>query len=160
MQISQNTVVTMHFTVSSEDGVQIDSSRNAEPMVFLQGSHYLIQGLEDALEGKGAGDKFELDVPPELAYGERLDELVQMVPKSMFEGMELEVGMQFRATTDDGEQSVIVIDITDDEVVVDGNHPLSGLTLNFDVEILEVRAATDDEIEHGHVHTEAGCQHH
>lgn len=160
MQISQNTVVTMHFTVSSEDGVQIDSSRNAEPMVFLQGSHYLIQGLEDALEGKSAGDKFEIDVPPELAYGERMDELVQMVPKTMFEGMELEVGMQFRATTDDGEQSVIVIDITDDEVVVDGNHPLSGLTLNFDVEILDVRAATEDEIEHGHVHAEGGCQHH
>lgn len=160
MQISQNTVVTMHFTVSSEDGVQIDSSRNAEPMVFLQGSHYLIQGLEDALEGKSAGDKFEIDVPPELAYGERMDELVQMVPKTMFEGMELEVGMQFRATTDDGEQSVIVIDITDDEVVVDGNHPLSGLTLNFDVEVLDVRAATEDEIEHGHVHAEGGCQHH
>lgn len=160
MKISNNAAVTMHFTVSSEDGVQIDSSRESQPMEFIQGSHYLIQGLEDALEGKQAGDKFELDVGPTDAYGERADELVQLVPKSMFEGMELEVGMQFRATTDDGEQSVVVIDVTDDEVVVDGNHPLSGLTLHFDVEILQVREATEEEIAHGHVHGASGCATH
>lgn len=160
MNIKNDTVVTMHFTVSTLDGVQIDSSLDGEPMVFLQGSQYLIKGLEDALDGRSKGDKFELSVAPELAYGERHDELVQMVPKSMFEGMEVEVGMTFRATTDDGEQSVMIIDETEDEVVVDGNHPLSGVHLNFTVEVLDVREATEDEIAHGHPHTEGGCGHH
>ncbi|MFT5312395.1 MAG: FKBP-type peptidyl-prolyl cis-trans isomerase SlyD [Paraglaciecola sp.] len=159
MNISENTVVTMHFTVCSADGTQIDSSQEGEPMVILQGSHYLIQGLEDHLNGKQAGDKFVIDVEPELAYGERQEELVQVVPKSMFEGMEVEAGSTFRATTDDGEQSVMVIDVTDEEVVIDGNHPLSGLTLNFDVEVLAVRDATEDEIAHGHPHVEGACGH-
>ena len=159
MKISNNTIATIHFTVCSSDGTQIDSSRNGEPMVFLQGSHLLIQGLEDELEGKTNGDKFVIDIAPSLAYGERHEELVQAVPKSMFEDMEINPGMTFRATTDDGEQSVMILDINDDEVIVDGNHPLSGLTLNFDVEVLEVREATEEEITHGHVHTEAGCGH-
>jgi FKBP-type peptidyl-prolyl cis-trans isomerase SlyD len=159
MNISENTVVTIHFTVCSADGTQIDSSRDGEPMVVLQGSHYLIQGLEDHLLGKKAGDKFVIDVEPTLAYGERHEELVQAVEKSMFEGMEVEPGMTFRATTDDGEQSVMIIDVTDDEVVIDGNHPLSGLTLNFDVEVLAVREATAEEISHGHPHIEGGCGH-
>ena len=121
-------------------------------MVFLQGSHFLIQGLEDELEGKTVGDKFVIDIAPNLAYGERHEELVQAVEKSMFEDMEINEGMTFRATTDDGEQSVMIIEINDEEVIVDGNHPLSGLTLNFDVEILEVREASEEEISHGHPH--------
>ena len=84
---------------------------------------------------------------------------MQAVPKSMFEGMEIEVGMQFRASTDDGDQSVMIIDIQEDDVIVDGNNPLAGITLNFDVEILEVRDATADELEHGHVHGDGGCGH-
>lgn len=159
MIISNDTVVTLHFTVSTTDGTQIDTSRDGDPMAVLQGSHYLIKGLEDAMEGKKAGDAFKMDIEPALAYGDRHDELVQMVPKSMFEGMEVEVGMTFRATTDEGEQSVMIIDETDDEVVVDGNHPLAGVTLNFDVEILEVRAATEDEKAHGHAHEPGGCGH-
>lgn len=160
MIISNDTVVTMHFTVTTLDGTQIDSSRDGQPMTFLQGSQFLIKGLEDALQGKQSGDKFELQVEPELAYGERHDNLVQLVPKTMFDGMDLEVGMTFRATTDEGQQSVMIIDETDDEVVVDGNHPLSGVHLKFDIEILDVRAATDDEIAHGHPHGEGGCGHH
>lgn len=159
MKITQDTVATIHFTVATQDGTQIDSSRNGKPMDYLQGSHYLIQGLEDELEGKEAGQKFIIDVEPALAYGERHEELVQVVPLSMFTDMEVNPGMTFRATTDDGEQSVMVIDVTDDEVVVDGNHPLSGLTLNFDVEVLAVRKATEEEIEHGHAHSEQGCTH-
>lgn len=159
MNISEQTVVTMHFTVSAPDGTQIDSSKESEPMVFLQGSHYLIQGLEEHLEGKQAGDKFKLDVEPELAYGERHDTLVQEVPKSMFEGMEISSGMTFRATTDEGEQSVMILDVDDETVVVDGNHPLSGITLTFDVEVLDVRKATDEEIAHGHPHSPEGCGH-
>ncbi|MCC2614692.1 peptidylprolyl isomerase [Aestuariibacter halophilus] len=159
MTITDNTVVTLHFTVSTTDGTQIDTSRDGDPMVHLQGSRYLIKGLEDALNGKQTGDKFELDVEPEDAYGLRYDELVQMVPKSMFEGMEVEVGMTFRATTDEGEQSVMVIDETDDEVVIDGNHPLAGVALHFEVEILDVRDATEEEIAHGHPHGPQGCGH-
>lgn len=159
MNIDNNTVATIHFTVCSSDGTQIDSSRNSEPMVFLQGSHFLIQGLEDKLAGKKAGDKFIIDIAPNLAYGERHEELVQVVEKSMFEGMDVSPGMTFRATTDDGEQSVTVLDVNDEEIVIDGNHPLSGLTLNFDVEVIDVRKATAEEVAHGHPHTEAGCEH-
>jgi FKBP-type peptidyl-prolyl cis-trans isomerase SlyD len=159
MNIANNTVVTIHFIVCSSAGTQIDSSRNSEPMIFLQGSHFMIQGLENELEGKSVGDKFVIDVAPNLAYGERQDELVQAVPKSMFEDMDITPGMTFRATTDDGEQSVMIIDVEDENVIVDGNHPLSGLTLNFDVEVLEVREATAEEIAHGHPHTEGGCGH-
>jgi FKBP-type peptidyl-prolyl cis-trans isomerase SlyD len=159
MNITENTIATIHFTVCSSDGTQIDSSVDGEPMVFLQGSHFLIQGLEDELEGKTVGDKFVIDIAPSLAYGERHEELVQAVPKSMFTEMEVTPGMTFRATTDDGEQSVMIIDVTDEDVVVDGNHPLSGLTLNFDVEVLEVREATEEEIADGHPHTEGECGH-
>ncbi|TDF39766.1 peptidylprolyl isomerase [Alteromonadaceae bacterium M269] len=152
MIIAPNSVVTMHFSVFSEDKTQIDSSRNGAPMVYLQGSRHLIDGLEKAMLGKEAGDKFELSVEPSEAYGERQESLVQAVPKDMFEGMDVEPGMQFRATTDDGEQSVIIVDVTEEEVFVDGNHPLAGLTLLFEVEILEVREATEEEIAHGHAH--------
>lgn len=159
MQIADNHVVTLHYTVKTTEGDVIDSSREAEPLAFIQGSHYMIKGLEDALYGKEKGNSFDLTVEPEEAYGMRHDELVQDVPAEAFDGMDVEVGMSFRATTDDGEQSVIVIDKTDTTVTVDGNHPLSGLALNFDVEIVDVRAATEDEIAHGHVHGEGGCGH-
>jgi FKBP-type peptidyl-prolyl cis-trans isomerase SlyD len=159
MYITNKTIVTIDFTVCTSDGTQIDTTKNSEPMVFLQGSHVLIQGLEDELENRLVGDKFVIDITPELAYGERHDALVQSVPKTMFEDMELNVGMSFRASTDDGEQSVIIIDINEEEVIVDGNHPLSGLTLNFDVEIKDVRIATEEEIAHGHPHTDDGFSH-
>jgi FKBP-type peptidyl-prolyl cis-trans isomerase SlyD len=159
MKISTNTVVTLHFTVRSADGTQIDSSKEGAPMEHLQGSHYLIEGFEEALEGKEAGDSFVIDIAPEKAYGQRHDELVQVVPLDMFQGMEVNAGMTFRATTDEGEQSVMILDVNEEEVIVDGNHPLSGLTLNFDVEILNVRAATDEEISHGHPHSTGGCGH-
>ncbi|MEP1447062.1 MAG: peptidylprolyl isomerase [Paraglaciecola sp.] len=159
MNIAKDTVVTIHFTVASSDGTQIDSSKNGEPMVFLQGSHFLIQGLEDELDGKTTGDKFVVDIAPNLAYGERHDELVQAVPKSMFEEMDVNPGMTFRATTDDGEQSVMILEVNEEDVIVDGNHPLAGMTLNFDVEVLDVREATEEEIAHGHPHTEDGSGH-
>jgi FKBP-type peptidyl-prolyl cis-trans isomerase SlyD len=115
--------------------------------------------LEDELEGKTIGDKFVIDIVPSLAYGERYEELVQAVQKTMFEDMDINEGMTFRATTDDGEQSVMILEINEEEVIVDGNHPLSGLTLNFDVEVLDVRNATEEEITHGHPHTDGSCEH-
>ncbi|MCF2907970.1 MULTISPECIES: FKBP-type peptidyl-prolyl cis-trans isomerase [Pseudoalteromonas] len=160
MKIAPNTVVKMHYAVLDNDDNSIDNTFDDEPLEFIVGTGYLISGLEDALMSKQAGDKFSVSVEPQNGYGERHDNLMQAVPKSMFEEMEVEVGMQFRATTDEGEQTVIVIGIEGDDVIVDGNHPLAGITLNFDVEILEVREATSEELEHGHVHSEGGCGHH
>jgi len=158
MKISKNSVVVMHYAVSDSEGTLIDSSYDDKPMAIIQGTGYLIPGLEDALEGHKADDKFEVAVSCEQAYGPRHDEYVQTVPKEALAGVEdLAVGTQLRATTDDGEQTVIVIDVQDDTITVDGNHPLAGIDLNFDVEILEVREATAEELEHGHVHAEGGC---
>lgn len=145
----------MHYAVSDSEGTLIDSSYDHKPMAIIQGTGYLIPGLEDALIDHQAGDKFEVAVTCKQAYGERHEEYVQTLPKELLQGVEaLTVGTQLRATTDDGEQTVIVINVTDKEVTVDGNHPLSGLDLSFDVEILEVRDATTDELAHGHIHAE------
>ncbi|MFC3094739.1 peptidylprolyl isomerase [Alteromonas sediminis] len=154
--IKANDVISLHYSVYTHDGVQLDSSRESEPLLVLLGSRFLIEGLEEALIGKSEGDTFTVKVEAEKAYGLRHENLVQSVPKTMFEGIDVEVGMSFRATTDDGEQSVIVIEVEDDQVVVDGNHPLSGMDLTFDVEILSVRAPTAEELEHGHPHGEKG----
>jgi FKBP-type peptidyl-prolyl cis-trans isomerase SlyD len=158
MKIAQNSVVKMHYAVLDNEQNSIDNTFDEEPMEIIIGAGYLIPGLEEALIGKEAGDTVSVSVPPEKGYGERHDNLTQAVPKSMFEDMEIEVGMQFRATTDDGEQTVVIIGIEGEDVIVDGNHPLSGITLNFDVEIIDVREATADELEHGHVHGES-CGH-
>ena len=160
MKISENKVVVLHYAVSDSEDTLIDSSYDHKPLSIIHGTGYLIPGLEDALVDHVVGDKFEVAVSAENAYGDRHDEYVQTVPKSMFDSVEdLAVGSQLRATTDDGEQTVIVIDVTDDEITVDGNHPLAGLDLKFDVDILEVRDATEDELTHGHVHGEGGCGH-
>lgn len=159
MLITKNSAVSMHYTVSSVDGVEIDSSRDGQPLSFIQGSQFLIPGLEDALEGKAVGDQFEVTVNADQGYGPRHDTLVQAVPREMFNDMEVEVGMTFRATADEGEQSVTVIDVNDEEVTVDGNHPLAGVDLHFAVEIMSVREATAEEVLHGHVHGEGGCGH-
>ncbi|GEK10945.1 peptidylprolyl isomerase [Pseudoalteromonas sp. McH1-7] len=159
MIIGPNSVVTIHYSVQDKDNNTIDSTFDDEPVVAMLGSGYLIPGLDDALQGKQSGDTFSVTIEPQEGYGERYDELTQAVPKSMFEGMEIEVGMQFRATTDEGDQVVVIIGIEDEEVIVDANHPLSGITLNFDVEVIEVREATAAEVAHGHVHGEGGCGH-
>lgn len=152
MTITSNSVVSLHYTVSAEDGTQLDSSEGKQPLTVLMGRRFLIEGLEDALQDKEQGDSFAVDIAPEKAYGERVDGLVQQVPKSMFDGMEVEVGMSFRASTEQGEQSVMVIDVAEDHVVIDGNHPLAGVPLKFEVEVVEVREATAEELEHGHAH--------
>jgi len=160
MKITDNKVVVLHYAVSDSEDTLIDSSYDHSPLSVIQGSHYLIPGLEDALVDHKAGDKFEVEVSADNAYGQREDGFVQTVPKDMFAGIEdLTVGSQLRATTDDGEQTVIVIDAQENEITVDGNHPLAGMDLKFDVEILTVRDATEEELAHGHVHAEGGCGH-
>jgi FKBP-type peptidyl-prolyl cis-trans isomerase SlyD len=157
MQIADNHVVTLHYTVNTSEGEAIDSSLGGEPLAFIQGSNFMIAGLEEALYGKQKGDKFDVTVAPEKAYGDRHEKLVQKVPASMFEDMDVDVGMSFRATTDGGDQSVTIIDKDDEHVTVDGNHPLSGHTLMFEVSVEDVREATKDELAHGHVHGAGGC---
>jgi FKBP-type peptidyl-prolyl cis-trans isomerase SlyD len=159
MKIQKDHIVTLHYIVKTTEGDVLDSSHEAPPMAFLQGSHFMIEGIEEALLGKAKGDKFSITVDPDKAYGDRHDSLVQEVPSQMFEGTDVEVGMSFRATTDDGEQSVLIIDKTDTTVTVDGNHPLAGRSLAFDIEVVDVREASSDELAHGHVHGEGGCGH-
>lgn len=153
MTISQDKVVAIHYTVTDTAGNQLDSSAGGEPLVFMFGHGALIPGLEQALAGKTSGDKFTSNIAAADAYGERHDQLVQAVPRSMFDGMDVAVGMRFRASGPDGrEQPVIIIDVSEEEVVVDGNHPLAGFELKFDVEVVAVRDATAEELAHGHAH--------
>lgn len=159
MNITHDAVVALHYTVSNTAGEQLDTTEDSDPLVFIYGRGQVIAGLEKALQGLGPGDKKQLTVTSEDAYGHRNEALVQTVPKSMFSGMDPLVGMQFRATTDQGEQSVIIIAVEDEDVVVDGNHPLAGTDLSFAVEVVSVRPATASELDHGHVHTDGKCDH-
>ncbi|MFT0211729.1 peptidylprolyl isomerase [Pseudomonas sp. F1_0610] len=160
MSIAAKKAVSIHYTLTNDAGEVIDSSANSEPLTYLHGAQNIIAGLEQALTGKSVGDKLEVTVEPEQAYGEYLPELVATLSRSMFEGVEeLAVGMQFHASGPDGGMQVVTIrDIDGDDVVVDGNHPLAGQRLTFKVEVTEVRNATADEITHGHIHGE-GCHH-
>lgn len=150
--ISQDKVVAINYVVKTSEGQLLDESKDGEPLSFIFGRGMLIKGLENALEGKQVGDSFSADIDAKDAYGERHDGLIQTVPRNLFGEADVQPGMQFRASTDHGEQSVMVVEVNDDEVTVDGNHPLAGVALNFDVEVMEVRAATESELDHGHVH--------
>ncbi|REG81325.1 FKBP-type peptidyl-prolyl cis-trans isomerase [Marinomonas pollencensis] len=160
MQIAENAVVSMHYTLTDEQGQELDSSVGQEPLVFLSGAQNIIDGLDKALQGKTAGEKLTVSVAPEEGYGEIHQELIQKVPRDNFQGVDdIQVGMQFMAQTPGGQQPVTVIGVEEDGVMLDGNHPLAGKTLNFDVEIVDVREAAAEELEHGHVHGEGGHQH-
>lgn len=158
MQITDKTAVSFHYTLTNPSGEQLDSSRGEEPLLYLHGAGNIIAGLETALAGKSAGDTFSVTIPPEDGYGELAPEMVQVVSKKMFEGMDVEVGMQFHADVSHGSGIITITEIDGDDVTIDGNHPLAGETLIFDVEVVDVRPATDDEMAHGHVHG-AGCNH-
>ena len=158
MQIADGTVVAMDYALKDDEGTLIDQSQPDQPLTYLHGHKNIIPGLESALIGKAAGDKVEVKVAPEDGYGEQNPALEQVVPRDRFQGVEsLEEGMQFQASTDQGPISVRVVKVEDENVTVDGNHPLAGKHLNFDVTVQEVRAATEEEISHGHVHQEGGC---
>lgn len=160
MLISSHKVVHLHYTLTNESGEVLDTSRGDEPLAYIHGMGNIISGLEEALTGHVAGDRFQVSVPPEEAYGIRDDALIQVVPRSAFPGVnEIRPGMQFRAESPDGVQLVTVTEVDGDEVTLDGNHPMAGLTLNFDVEVTAVRDATDHEIDHGHVHGPGGHHH-
>lgn len=160
MQIANDVVVSIEYTLTDDQGNVIDSSVGGEPLAYLHGAGNIIPGLEVALEGKQVGDSLKVSVAPADGYGEKDEGLLQVVPRSMFRGVDqIEPGMQFHAQTDYGMQVITVAKVEGDNVTVDGNHPLAGQNLNFDVKVLEVRAATAEELEHGHVHG-AGGHHH
>jgi FKBP-type peptidyl-prolyl cis-trans isomerase SlyD len=158
-EIQNDQVVSFHYTLTNSTGEVIDKSEG-QPLVYLHGAGNIIPGLENALAGKKVGDKLVVNVPAAEGYGEYNVELVQEVPRNMFQGVDqIQAGMQFQAQTDEGIQVVTVKDVTDAVVIVDGNHPLAGQDLNFDVEIVEIRDASQEELDHGHVHG-AGGHHH
>ncbi len=160
MKIDKHSVVSFNFTLKHDDGTVLDSSDKGGPLVYLHGVGALIPGLEKELEGKAKGDKLEAKIAPGEAYGERNDQMIQTVSKNELpQEEELKVGMQFQADTPQGPIVVTVSEVKDTEVVLDGNHPLAGVNLNFDVEVTDVREATKEEIDHGHVHGEGGVQH-
>ncbi len=160
MQIAANSVVLFHYTLTNAAGEQLDSSAGQEPLGYLHGAGNIIPGLENALAGKSVGDKLNVTVAPEEAYGTIKDELIQEVDRANFEGIdEIEPGMQFMAQTPWGQQPVTVVKVEGDVITLDGNHPLAGETLTFDVEVVEVRAASEEELSHGHVHGDGGHHH-
>ncbi len=154
MQIRENCVVSIHYILTNGSGEQLDSSVGQDPFVYLHGSRGIIPGLEKALEGKSPGDEFKVTIPPKEAYGEVNDGLIQTIPREAFAGIDdLEVGMQFQTRDPNGETlNITVREIGDDSVMIDANHPLAGQALHFDVSITEVREATAEELDHGHVH--------
>ncbi len=156
MKIEQNKAVSIHYTLKNDAGEVLDSSQGKDPLNYIHGVGFVIKGLEEALEGKCKGDKINTTVPPEKAYGQRDESRMRPVPKSQFGTQEIKVGMQFKAQSPQGEQMVMITKVEKDTVTVDANHPLAGTTLQFDVEVMEVREPTKEEKDHGHIHKPDG----
>ncbi|MBS1490838.1 MAG: peptidylprolyl isomerase [Bacteroidetes bacterium] len=156
MQISKHKVASIHYTLTDNSGKVLDSSEGRDPLIYIQGIGNLIPGMEEGLEGKQKGDKLNLKVSPEKGYGAKDPNMVQRVPRSAFGNAEVKKGMQFH--TDHG-QVVTVTEVGLSEVTVDANHPLAGVELNFAVEVVSVREATPEELDHGHVHGPGGHHH-
>lgn len=152
--IGDNVVASIHYTLTNNSGEVLDSSDGAEPLAYLHGAGNIIPGLENALVGKTAGAALQVNIAPAEAYGEVQPELVQVVPREAFQGVdEIEPGMAFEAQDPQGQsRRIIVKSVADDEVTIDANHPLAGVELNFDVTVVDVRDASEEEIAHGHVH--------
>ena len=152
--VGNNLVVSMHYTLTDNEKNVIDSSEGEEPLTYLHGAGNIIPGLEKALIGKVEGDSLQVTIQPEEGYGVVAEDLVQTVDKSVFQGIdEIEPGMGFESETPDGTvHHVVVKKVEGDEVTIDANHPLAGVILNFDVEIVNIRVPSEEEISHGHAH--------
>jgi FKBP-type peptidyl-prolyl cis-trans isomerase SlyD len=160
MKIAKNTVVTIDYTLTDDDGDVVDTSSGREPLAYLHGTGSIVPGLEAALEGRTSGDAVTVTVSPAEGYGDRDPDLVHVAMRQQFGDVsDIEVGMQFRAGSEDDAMVVTVVAIDGDRVTLDGNHPLAGVTLNFDIRVVGVRAATPSEIEHGHPHGSGGHHH-
>lgn len=161
MQINKHKVVEIEYILKDDKGNVLDTSEGSGPFIYLHGANSIIPGLENALEGKSTGDQFSVTVVPEEGYGARDETKIATVPHKMFhDDQEIQVGMQYHAQGPNGEAlTVTVVEVTEEGVVVDGNHPLAGENLNFDVTVKEVRDASEEEIAHGHVHGAGGHAH-
>lgn len=160
MKVAKDLVVSLAYQVRTEDGVLVDESPVSAPLDYLHGHGSLIAGLEKALEGRKAGDRFDVYISANDAYGNHDENLVQRVPKDVFTGVdEVQVGMRFLADTDQGPVPVEITEVDGEHVVVDGNHMLAGQNLNFHVEVVAIREATAEELAHGHVHGEHDHHH-
>lgn len=160
MTIEKGQVVSIHYTLKDKEGIVIDNSKEGQPLAYIHGYGHLIAGLETELEGKKVGNKFDVEIASKDAYGEINESLIQAVPKSGFEGDgELQEGIQVEVQTDNGSRVALVTKIENDKVTLDLNHPLAGIDLFFNVDVVEVRPATEEELEHGHVHGPGGHQH-
>lgn len=160
MQITQDAVALIHYTLTDDEGATIDSSAGGEPLAYIHGNGNLIPGLERELEGKSEGDKLDVKIAPADGYGEFDKSLIQRVPRRALKGVgNLHVGMQLHAQSERGTRAVTVTQLVGDMVTLDGNHPLAGKNLNFKVEVVAVRAATEEELSHGHVHGPGGHHH-
>jgi FKBP-type peptidyl-prolyl cis-trans isomerase SlyD len=161
MAIAKDKVVSIDYTLTNDGGQVLDSSTGREPLAYLHGSGNIIPGLESALDGKREGDQLNVTIPPDQAYGHKDPKLVQQVPRSAFgeQQQQVQPGMQFQANTNAGPRVLTVVDVQGESVTIDANHPLAGVTLNFDVTVREVRNATEQERQHGHVHGPGGHQH-
>ena len=153
MQIADKMVVTIDYTLKDDNGTVLDSSTEGN-FAYLHGANNIIPGLENALTGKSAGDEVDVSVSPAEGYGEHNETMIQAVPRDMFDSeQEIQVGMQFHAESPEGEMIVVTVtDVEGDDVTVDGNHPLAGVNLNFGVKVIDIREASEEEVEHGHVH--------
>ncbi|MDR2876653.1 MAG: peptidylprolyl isomerase [Chromatiales bacterium] len=154
MNIADNCVVSMHYTLTDDMGAELDSSLGQEPFAYMHGTHSIIPGLERALTGRREGETLKVTVQPSEGYGEIDPELIQRVPREAFAGVaDLQEGMQFQSDEGGGRSlNIIVREVGDEEVIVDANHPLAGRVLHFDVRIEAVREADPEEIAHGHIH--------
>jgi len=158
--IAANKAVDIHYTLTNGAGEELDSSRNQTPLPYIHGTEALVPGLEKELEGKAVGDKIVCSVAPAEGYGEINPELTQTVARDLFQfDGDIEIGMRFEAEAEHGIELVTVIGLDETNITIDANHPLAGETLNFDVEIMAIRDATSEELEHGHVHGAGGCGH-
>lgn len=161
MQIAQKKVVTIDYTLTNKSGDVLDTSKGREPLTYLHGSGNIIPGLEKALTGKSKGESVKAVIPPEEAYGKHDESLIQKIPSSRFQNSkELKPGMQFQIRGGGQVRIATITSIEGDTVTVDMNHELAGETLNFDVTIVDVRDATEEELDHGHVHGPGGHHHH
>ena len=152
--ISDKLVVNMHYKLTDDNGNVMDSSEGAEPMAYLHGAGNIIPGLEKSLTGKVVGDSLQVRVEPGEGYGEVTPDLIQIIGKEAFEDADaIEEGMAFEAEAQDGSrQHLVVKKVEGDQVTIDANHPLAGVVLNFDIEIVSIREATEEEVTHGHAH--------
>jgi FKBP-type peptidyl-prolyl cis-trans isomerase SlyD len=160
MKTALNMVVSFHYTLKDDSGEVLDSSNGREPLSYLHGHGNIIPGLEKALEGTAAGERSQVDLRPEEAYGQPNPDLVFEASREQFpDDLQLAPGARVYADGPDGPVPFTVVRLTESGAVLDGNHPLAGKQLHFDIEIVDVRPATQEELNHGHVHGPGGADH-